>query len=38
VTASAGPSAQRDWTRITAQVSAFETALRLELWDLSRPT
>jgi hypothetical protein len=28
-------AAQRDWTRITAQVSAFETALRLEPWDLT---
>jgi hypothetical protein len=28
-------AAQRDWTRINAQVSAFETALRLEPWDLT---
>jgi hypothetical protein len=28
-------AAQRDWTRITAQVSAFETQLRLEPWDLT---
>lgn len=28
-------AARRDWTRINAQVSAFETALRLEPWDLT---
>jgi hypothetical protein len=28
-------AAQRDWTRITAQVSAFETELPLEPWDLT---
>jgi hypothetical protein len=28
-------AAQRHWTRITAQVSAFETQLRLEPWDLT---
>ena len=28
-------AAQRDWIRISAQVSAFETALRLEPWDLT---
>jgi hypothetical protein len=28
-------AAQRDWTRINAQVSAFESALRLEPWDLT---
>jgi len=28
-------AAQRDWTRVNAQVSAFETALRLEPWDLT---
>ena len=28
-------AAQRHWTRINAQVSAFETALRLEPWDLT---
>jgi Transposase DDE domain group 1 len=28
-------AAQRDWTRINAQVSAFETARRLEPWDLT---
>jgi hypothetical protein len=28
-------AAQRDWTRINAQVTAFETALRLEPWDLT---
>ena len=28
-------AAQRDWTRINAEVSAFETALRLEPWDLT---
>ena len=28
-------AAQRDWTRITAQVSAFETQVRLEPWDLT---
>jgi hypothetical protein len=28
-------AAQRDWTRINAQVSAFETPLRLEPWDLT---
>jgi Transposase DDE domain group 1 len=28
-------AAQQDWTRITAQVSAFDTALRLEPWDLT---
>jgi hypothetical protein len=28
-------AAQRNWTRITAQVSAFETDLRLEPWDVT---
>ena len=28
-------AAQRDWTRINARVSAFETELRLEPWDLT---
>src|SRR5437870_4748161 len=28
-------AAQRDWTRINAQVSAFETELPLEPWDLT---
>jgi Transposase DDE domain group 1 len=28
-------AAQRDWTRVNTQVSAFETALRLEPWDLT---
>jgi len=28
-------AAQRHWTRINAHVSAFETALRLEPWDLT---
>ena len=28
-------AAQRHWTRITAQVSAFETQLRLDPWDLT---
>ena len=28
-------AAQRHWTRITAQISAFETQLRLEPWDLT---
>jgi hypothetical protein len=28
-------AAQQHWTRVNAQVSAFETALRLEPWDLT---
>ena len=28
-------AAHRHWTRLTAQVSAFETQLRLEPWDLT---
>jgi len=28
-------AAQRDWSPVSAQISAFETALRLDAWDLT---